>query len=88
MKLDKIPSVKIMQHTTKARRIPSDIVNMERTRDLGPLSYTPKNPNLKRTDNLKKNSIGNSLRQDFIPKMKIPAPNNYNIKGDFEKAAE
>jgi len=60
---------------------------MEKTRDLGPLSYHPRNPSLYRSDHLKKNSIGHSLRQDIVPKQqnKQPGPGNYIITGDFEK---
>lgn len=76
-----------MQHTSKARRDINQISIMERMRDVGPLSYSPVNPSLKRSDNLHGNSIGNGLRSDFVPRMKVPAPNNYKIMGQFEKAA-
>ena len=61
---------------------------MEKTRDVGPLSYDPKNPSLYRTDNLKKNSIGNAQRQDMVNRMKVPGPGNYVFKGDFDKAQD
>ena len=55
---------------------------------MGPHSYEPRNPSLYRTDNLKKNSIGNSLRQDMVPRNKVPGPGNYVIEGDFEKGKD
>ena len=45
---------------TKPRRSDLDRERRQRTIDVGPLSYSPKHVSLYRTDNLKKNSIGNS----------------------------
>ena len=61
---------------------------MEKTKDVGPLSYDPRNPSLYRSDHLKAKSIGNSLRQDMISRHKAPGPGNYLITGDFEKGKE
>lgn len=51
-----------MQHTTKANRTEEDKKKLEKERDVGPHSYVPVDPAKERTDNIKKNTIGNSLR--------------------------
>lgn len=83
-----IPGFVIVQANNAAKRDAADVEKMAKTRDVGPHSYNPKNPSLAKTDNLKKNSIGNALRQDLVPRAKVPGPGNYVIAGDFDKAQE
>lgn len=85
-----IPSFVIfdLEKLTKPRRDDKEREVRQRTVDVGPLSYSPRNPSLYRTDNLKKNSIGNSLRSDIIPRTKVPGAGTYAIKGQFEKSQE
>lgn len=83
-----IPGFRIVQNSNKAKRDPNAIKKMEHSKGVGPQSYDPKNPSLYRTDNLKKNSIGNSLRQDLVSKAPVPGPGNYVVQGDFDKAQE
>lgn len=83
-----IPCFKIVQHTKNVKRSNEDIAKMEKTKDVGPLSYSPRNPSLYRSDHLKKNSIGNATRQDMVARNKVPGPGNYVITGDFEKGKE
>ena len=83
-----VPGFVLVPAANTAKRDGADLEKMERTRDVGPHSYQPKNPNLARTDNLKKNSIGGALRQDLVPRAKVPGPGNYVITGDFDKAQE
>jgi len=54
---------------------------------VGPLSYNPYDPNLKRSDHQKKGTIGNSLRTNLVNPTKIPGPGNYEIKGSIQKNA-
>ena len=77
-----------MQHTTKAARTEEDKKKLEKERDVGPQSYMPFDPSKERTDNIKKNTIGNSLRTDMVQKIKVPGPGKYVINGDFEKGME
>ena len=77
-----------LEKLTKPRRGEVDRERRQRTIDVGPLSYSPRNPALYRTDNLRKESIGNSLRAEIIPRTKVPGAGTYAIKGEFEKSQE
>jgi len=64
-----------------------DIIKMQRAKDVGPLSYTPYNPNLRRSDHQRKGTIGNSKRTNLVNPTKIPGPGNYEIRGPIESNA-
>lgn len=79
-----------MQDKGKARRDAADIEKMLVSKDVGPHTYNPHNPNLRRTDKLhyEATSIGRGLRSDFVPRIKVPGPGNYVITGDFDQALD
>lgn len=57
-----VPGFKIKPSNHAAKRSETDLKKMQNMRDLGPHSYKPVNPALKRTNHIRKNTIGNSKR--------------------------
>jgi hypothetical protein len=55
---------------------------------VGPQRYNPVNPCHKKSDFLKKTSIGNSKRAEIVQALNVPGPGKYNITGVFEKATD